>query len=70
MNSESVCSIFIQSRFGIQSIQSRFRLIKFVDNRKKQVREQVEYEDIGTSIANIPILRIIIDFHFRIKFNM
>ena len=56
MTSKSICSIFSQSRSRIQLTQSKFKLIKYGDNRRKKAREKVKYEDIVASMANILVI--------------
>lgn len=45
---------FFWSRSRIQLIQSGFKLIKFGDNKIRQARKLVGYEDVVTNQSNIP----------------
>lgn len=56
VTSKSIYNTFFQLRSRIQSTQSRFKLIKFDNNKKKQVRKLVEYGNIMANIANILVV--------------
>ncbi len=51
---ESVHSTTSRSRSGIQSTQSGFKMIRFNDGRRGQVRELVRDKDAIADIVDIP----------------
>lgn len=64
---KSVYSTTFQSRFGIQSIQSVFQLIKFNDSKKGQTEKPIKDKD---AIANIADILDNIDNHLPFKNNV
>lgn len=53
MLSESIRSTISRLRSEIQSSQSRFKLIKFYNSKRRQIRKLVKYEYVMASMANI-----------------
>ena len=54
--SKNVYNIFSRSRSGIKLIQSKFKLIKFGDSKRKQTRKLIRYEDVIAGMANILVV--------------
>lgn len=50
-------NIFSQSRSRIQLTYSRFKLIKFDNNKREQAKKPVGYNDVMANIANILIIQ-------------
>lgn len=60
----------IQSRSKIQSIQNRFKLIKFDNNKKRQKKKPVKNKNTIVYMANIDILIQVINICFLFKDNV
>ena len=56
MNLESVRNTCTRSRSGIQSIQSRFKVIMFTNSKRGQAGEPVRDEELMVYLTNIPVV--------------
>ena len=56
VNSDSVRNTCTQSRSGIQSTQSRFKVIGFTNSEKKQAEEPVRDEEVMPYLADKPVV--------------
>ena len=56
VNPDGVCNIYIRSRSKIQSTQSRFKLIGFMNSKKEQIGKPIRDEEFITYLADTPVI--------------
>lgn len=56
INSENVHNTCTWSRLRIQSIQNRFKIIEFINNKKEQIRESVRNKEVIAYLADILVI--------------
>lgn len=55
-NSENVCSICTWLRSGIQLILKKFKIIKFINNKRGQIGKPIENEELMAYLVDISII--------------
>ena len=56
INLESVHSICTRSKSGIQSIQSGFKVIRFINSKRAQAEESVRAKEFMAYLADTPVV--------------